>query len=801
MEQRVSSSLKVQKTGRRRLKEFLRVEEIGPHINRVKGTLENIVFRGMEESEKEIRAKRMWFSLFALVLLIALGVTLSKRAQSEVAIFHPAACLGGWNGVEKVTGEGETGAGVAFSNLNSAILPENTIADLFCGEFKGEVPEDSEPKMLVLRVAWSVDGSTSTQVIEGESFASSTIEILDAPASSSPDFMLVEPILASTTEEASTSSVVVPDETPAVVAPESQASPEQSAPEVQPTPETQIVPQEPVVPTPQTDTPPEEPQSRTSTFPFFTFFKQFFEKAYAQEEPVVTTEVTETSVAEAPASVVAEPTQEPVQVQPSVLEAPVDTPPVVSEEPAPQPSVLEAPIDDVPAIVISVEATTTSPSIEIGTSTDALSATSTEEATSTENATSTESVQPIFEVLYSLDGTTWNVLGQVTLEQLPATQFQIPLPEGSSWGELSKLQIHIKRIASVDTAPTIFLDAITLEVEVIRTPHVEPVHPDFERDIVVRDITENGVRVVTIVNIDTQLEETWYMYLDENVQATTTDTTGSSTVVTLFDIASTTASTTESIEQGTTSIVVASSTESATTTATTTEDIKLPQMKEKNVWKKYTGKASLPTVTDVLSQDLGVSIEDVASSTEEMTEEELLLDLLPDLAADKIRRIKGVFINSIIIQVIGKKHDELWLYDAENEKQEKIPASTSTDATVSTEYPFGIKGGFIFWLSKDASLVYAYNPVTKIFLEQPVPPFDAALGERAEIRFAEIPWTVLINGNMFTFFSYETGEVFSDEDGRVQDTLRKKFNLDTVLNAEKLNQLNFSVEQDGVEPQ
>jgi hypothetical protein len=803
----VPSSLKVPKTRRRRLKEFLRVEEIGSHIGRVTGTLENVVFRGMEESEKEIRAKRMWFSVFALILLVALGVTLSRRAQSEVAIFHPSACLGGWNGVEKAVGESETSEGVAFSNINSAILPENTVADLFCGDFKGEVPEDSEPKMLMLRIAWSVEGSTSTQVIEGESFASSTTEILDAPASTSPDFLLIEPTPATTTDTDTSSSTqtetnVTPQEQSGANGAES-ATP---APEVIPPTEVQV--QEPTVePTPEPVVPPEPsplppvepttettpPQSYNISSKLFALVRGVFEKAYAQEEQSITTQTTETQTPELPASVVTVPVPEPFvepaqeQVQPSVLEIPVDTPPVTNEEVV-QPSVLETPINDAPQESAKGEENTIATTTTETTSTVESGATTTDinTASSTENATTTESAQPLFEVLYSLDGVTWSVLGGVTLEALRATQFQVPLPEGSSWRELSKLQIHIKRVASVDKAPTIFLDAITLEVEVFRTPHVEATHPDFTRDIVVRDTTDNGVRIVTIINIDTQLEETWYMYLDETVLATTTDITGTSTVTTALDIASTTGTTTESV--GTLSTSTATSTETATTT-----DIKLPQMKEKNVWKKYLGKASMPTITDVLSQDLGVSIEDVASSTKELTEEEIILDLLPDLAADKIRRIKGVFLNSIIIQVIGKTKDELWLYDAENETQEKLESSTTT--TVSLGYPLGIKGGFIFWLSNDETIIYAYNPTTKLFLEKVVPPFDATKGERAEIHFDEIPWEVIVNKDGFTFFSVETGEVFSDEDGRVQETLRKKFNLETILNAEKLNQLNFSVEK------
>ncbi|MDQ5962279.1 MAG: N-acetylmuramoyl-L-alanine amidase, partial [Patescibacteria group bacterium] len=613
----MSSLAKNGKIKRRRLAEFLRVEEIGSHAKRVKGTLENIVFKGMEESEKEIRAKRMWFSLFALALLIALGVTLSRHVQSEVAIFHPSACLGGWNGVEKATGEPETAKGEAFSNINSAILPENTIADLFCGDFKGEIPADTEPKVLVLRIAWSTEGSTSTNVIEGESFASSTTEILDAEASTSSEFILIEPIqindatssaeggstetstttataeknvpqsrteiidTASTTNEAQQSTNPVQEETGV------QKSTEETVPVTEPS-----TPQETQVEQVPPEVPPEDTQSRGNLRGYLSFLKVFFERAHAQEveqpsvlvvpidTPPTEEVVQEPSVLESPIDDTPPPVSETIQAtttteesdttQPSVLVVPIDTPP--TEEVVQEPSVLESPINDTP---VSLEEIATTSSA----TTSDLSATSTTDlATGTEEIVSTQDT-PLFDIMYSLDGTNWISLGSVALGELLATQFQIPVPEGSSWGDLSKLQLHIKRNQTVDFTPTIFLDAITLEVEVVRIPHVEPIHPDFERDVIVRDVVEEGVRIVTIINADTQEEETWYMYLEEEVSTTTES----------FIVATSTAeaTTTTTFTMATSSNASSTETVSTSTVATGTESVRIPQMKEKNVWKKY----------------------------------------------------------------------------------------------------------------------------------------------------------------------------------------------------------------------
>jgi hypothetical protein len=70
-----------------------------------------------------------------------------------------------------------------FSEENSAVLPENTAAEIFCGGFTAEIPPDTRPRSLI--VALSLSTGTAPEVIESDNFASSTGEILDAPSDSS----------------------------------------------------------------------------------------------------------------------------------------------------------------------------------------------------------------------------------------------------------------------------------------------------------------------------------------------------------------------------------------------------------------------------------------------------------------------------------------------------------------------------------------------------------------------------------------------------------------------------------------
>ncbi|MBP6949235.1 MAG: hypothetical protein KBB50_04165, partial [Candidatus Pacebacteria bacterium] len=109
----------------------------------------------------------------------------------------------------------------------------------------------------------------------------------------------------------------------------------------------------------------------------------------------------------------------------------------------------------------------------------------------------------------------------------------------------------------------------------------------------------------------------------------------------------------------------------------------------------------------------------------------------------------------------------------------------------SKTYPFGMKDETVFWLSEDKTIVFSYNVITKVIDQKEIPPYDISLGERGVVFFDTIPWKVIVGSDQFSFFSEETGEVFSDDNLNVGEAFRIKEKLDTILKKEDLENLNF----------
>ena len=76
-------------------------------------------------------------------------------------------------------------------------------------------------------------------------------------------------------------------------------------------------------------------------------------------------------------------------------------------------------------------------------------------------ADSGDGAENFVDVSYSLNGTVWQDLGQVSEDNWQNFSVTIPV---SSWGDINKLQIQLNPLLSVD-APTIYLDGMWLEVD------------------------------------------------------------------------------------------------------------------------------------------------------------------------------------------------------------------------------------------------------------------------------------------------------------------------------------------------
>ncbi len=148
------------------------------------------------------QVKNWWFAhqhkffVITAVLVGALILSSFSTGHASVATFHPSTCLGDWEKAENATGEPsvppESSAG-DFSLENSARMPAS-VSSIYCGGFKGEIPQFTTPTAFKLTLSWSVEGQeTETD--------SATEDIFDVP---------VGGIVIPAPEEIPTEEVVVP---------------------------------------------------------------------------------------------------------------------------------------------------------------------------------------------------------------------------------------------------------------------------------------------------------------------------------------------------------------------------------------------------------------------------------------------------------------------------------------------------------------------------------------------------------------------------------------------------------------
>jgi hypothetical protein len=364
---------------------YRKAQQLDSHITRVTRSLDRL-FDDTKRQGRVLRRRRMFYSFFTLALLILFIVIVSPHGTAESAIFYPKTCLGGWHNPSLAGGEPETDKeGVSFTDQNSAVLDANVSADIFCGEFLGDIPKDTNPNGVVVRIMMSDKGETATTSISGSSFTAQAGAILDANASSSPDFTLTE---------SSTTATTTPDAS-------------SSLPSAEPEP-IDTSSDTPVTPTTPADTVPAPsdtaPQSFLHTRSIVSFLDHmlgsFIDRAYAEDAATDTLQV--------------------------------DTPTDLSAS-----STIDA------------------------TGTDSLPASTTE---SIADASSTAPASQLFEVLYTLDGKTWGTLGVLSKNEISGAQFTIPLTASSTWVDITQLQIQIKRLATFDDVPSVYLDGMSLEV-------------------------------------------------------------------------------------------------------------------------------------------------------------------------------------------------------------------------------------------------------------------------------------------------------------------------------------------------
>lgn len=820
-------------------------EEVGSHIDNVSKSLQDLVFTYSEQVDKALQKKHILMMLSSLVLILVIGSIISPRGKADIATFYPNTCLGGWINPKHAEKELETNSNSdqdQFTRKNSAILDKDAEADIYCGNFTGTFDSATKPTKIVVslaltnkdilldevdeKVASTTDvltevgtsssllSASSTETVHGSevstsSSATSSEEMNTASSTPVTEKASSTPSSATTTTEQSTPSVTsviidtivegvsqtllnvfgppMSNQTDTVVVPAPAPTAETSGGESSPTPPSNV---ETASSTPPQDSTTVEP-SPTSFLNRVNelFVRSFLSVAFAEEVTVA-----------------------PVETDPK--EQTVESGTTTSVTPENQMQ------DVVPTSQVSTstetELATTTPT-ELSTTTEALSATSssaivTASSTPAEVDSTTASTSVLTEektdedflsVLYTFDGVTWTELGTLNEISMKYRTFEIPLNASSSWNDMSQLQIKIASMHREKGKPVVYLDGV--KVEVLYEGKQTHEHPDFSRDTILSDETIDDMRIVTIINNDTNEEEVWYMYLDTT--GTSTVSTASSTESTenatssLTSATSTDGSATSTLLQSqhaTSSTTTASSTvvsQGATTTADSNQKIEIIPILPKNVWLKWKGKGEVLGET-ISARELAEVIKKADEATLEKEKKE---SRLPDFSIDLLKQIKGVFLNAVIVQVEKEQQEELWVYDLETNSKTKIENSSSTEpVTVAKDFPVGVKDSFIVWLSGDRKKIYAYNVLTKEFMEMSAPLYNGETGTRPRVSFPGLSYEVIIDADKFAFYQESTGEVFSDDNGVYTEIFRQKLDLDKVLDLETIGNLNLPVTEQEV---
>lgn len=355
---------------------------------------------------------RMFFPIIALAIIATLiygsYFKSSNEAAAQIAVLYSSTCLGGWKNPDLATGIpeviGDTQA--TYSDNNSATL-SNTMTQLFCAGFAGEIPKDADRTKISVRFSWQMEGH--------EAFQKETIQ------NDEPEYRTE--IIPVTESGSSTEGTTEPGAT------------DDSAPADTPAPsvDTSTEPateEQPAEPEPAAEEPAAEPEPET-----VSWWQWLMPFAYAQEEtPLPLVE-----------EVVSEPAPE------VVIEEPVTTPEeVVAEDEG------TAETNTTPLLAASSTdpltntATTASSSVTYGFVSPVF-----DQDKDKENA--------LFEVLFTIDNTQWHSLGYVSRINNDIS-FELPIHLFPTIEDFSKLQISLESVERIDDTPKIYLDSMWVEV-------------------------------------------------------------------------------------------------------------------------------------------------------------------------------------------------------------------------------------------------------------------------------------------------------------------------------------------------
>jgi hypothetical protein len=139
-------------------------------------------------------------------------------------------------------------------------------------------------------------------------------------------------------------------------------------------------------------------------------------------------------------------------------------------------------------------------------STAPLEASTTEIIAPTGTTESVSADSPFLQVMYTLDGKTWNKLALVSTANWRDLAVELPL---TSWNELATVQISLQTVPSLAEQPIVLLDSVWLEVEYQGDASAVQDKPDLKRDTIIQLLRAEPYYVVKIFSQARQRHEVW----------------------------------------------------------------------------------------------------------------------------------------------------------------------------------------------------------------------------------------------------------------------------------------------------
>lgn len=468
-------------------------------------------------------------SILALTLIIFMIAT---KGKASIVNFYPESCLGGWENPSNASGQPSVASdaqGSDFTRDNSAFL-KNRTSQIFCGDFGGEVPQDSIPRKFTVRFSWFVDdgsydkgekiindalddGRTSPSIFEDISSPSGEHNQDDGNGSSEQSI-----------DDGGSVDVTI-DDSPLP----SNEDGSSDLPAGESSPETSTDGNDSTSSSASQDSgggnsggsskgdggsdsssggdgssgDSSGGDSGASSGGEGAFLEKLFNKAFAQESE---TQRVNTST-------------ESVEVQNATAD---DSRSTTSSED-------QSESTDSNKDVLIENGSSESNHDTTNNTQDASSESVVEENSQSEDAqeisNTSEEVSvdesardDLFRVMYTIDGEKWEELGLVKRNNWKNVEFEIPFSSVDSWEKLSKVQIAIESLPTIDSFPEAYLDSVWVSVE-YEGVNPDPLpQPDFLNDKVLNDIRYENFRVIRIMKTDGEFQ-IWYAIIPPELLA------------------------------------------------------------------------------------------------------------------------------------------------------------------------------------------------------------------------------------------------------------------------------------------